>query len=87
MLLYNQIATQFIMVMVKFYGIDKPLKDKADASLSLDIVCVDHLQLHHLDQTFLKLITAWATLPTFTTYIFLWKQAKLSKLRYSDISQ
>ena len=33
--------------MVEFYGIDKPLKAKADASLSLDIVCVDHLQLHH----------------------------------------
>ena len=43
--------------MVEFYGIDKPLKAKADASLSLDIVCVDHLQLHHLDQTFSKLIT------------------------------
>ena len=58
------------MVMVEFYGIDKPLKAKADASLSLDIVCVDHLQLHHLDQTFSKLITVWATLQTFTIDIF-----------------
>ena len=37
--------------MVEFYGIDKPLNAKADASLSLDIVCVDHLQLHQLQNS------------------------------------
>ena len=32
------------------FSIDKPSKAKADVSFSLDIICVDHLQLHRWDQ-------------------------------------
>ena len=38
--------------MVKLHGFDKPMQAKADVSFSLDIICVDRLQLHHLEQTF-----------------------------------
>ena len=38
--------------MVELHGFYKPMQAKADVSFSLDIICVDHLRLHHLEQMF-----------------------------------